>query len=200
MYSHVCPSVYWLLLTKSYSCVRQGACVRNCEDADDLRVVLTQRCLSILSSIHPSMLAAILSSVKSNVNLCFPFMFTSKMDGRTHTLRHILINTHAQTHSLTLSHLPLMSCYPACWELAPCSLNPVRQPITGQWGGRWPHRPAQHSPATTSIDSHLRIRAAVGWEVHGGQNIRGSQRTLERHREETHMKEGTHAVFHEFMS
>lgn len=185
MHSHVRPSVYWLLLTKSYSCVRQGACVRNCEDADDLRVVLMQRCVFLYfhQSIHPCLQ---LFFHLSNPMLISAFLLCSHQRW-----------TDIHTHTLTLSHLPLMSCYPACWTFAPCSLNPVRQPITGQWGGPWPHRPAQHSPATTSIDSHLRTWAVVGWAVHGGQDIRGSQRTLERHREETHMKEGTRTVFHD---
>lgn len=60
---------------------------------------------STLSSFHPSMPAAILSSassVKSTSNLCFPFMFTSKVD--THTQIDVQsIRFCLDTHSLSLS-------------------------------------------------------------------------------------------------
>lgn len=42
------------------------------------------------------------------------------------------------------------------------------------------------------IDSHLRIWPAVGWEEHGGRDIRGSQRKLEGQRE--HIRENRHTV------
>lgn len=99
---------------------------------------------------------------------------------RTCTPSHT--HTHVHTHPLclTLSHLPLMSCYPACLALAPCSLDPVWQPITGQWGGPRSRQPAQHSPAAPSVDDHLGIWLAVGLEEHVGWDMHGSQGKLER--------------------
>lgn len=138
-------------------------------------VVLTLLCISpyFHPSIHSSTPLAILSSVKSYVNLQFPFMLTSKMGThmQMHNPSHFSQHTHTHTRRLTLSHLPLMSCYPACWTLAPCGLNPVWQPITWQWGGPWPRQPAQHSPAAFSIDGRRRICAAVGCEEHGGRDV-----------------------------
>lgn len=129
IHPHLCPPKYMFM----YACT---AMIWGGVDA-------TQQCIlsSNYPSIHPSMPAAILSSFKSTVNLCSAFMLTSKMD--THMQMYITFwSTHTLSLCLTLSPLPLMSCYPACSTLAQRGLSPARQPITGQWGGPRPRQPA----------------------------------------------------------
>lgn len=105
--AHLCSSWPWFLLSGLYKMSIYLHNVKglftNSECWNDLRL-----CWSVYTfihqSIHPSMPVAILSSVKSNVNLCFPFMLTSKMR-HTHkcrcTIHHILVNARAPPHTHT---------------------------------------------------------------------------------------------------
>lgn len=123
----------------------------HCEDADDLMVVLMQLCVFLYfhPSIHPSMLAAILSSVKSNVNLCFPFMFTSKMDTQTHAQMynpshfnqhkhtHTHTGMHAHTHPFSSPSDELLSCLLGIGSMQPQSCpaanhRTMRRTLTSQ--------------------------------------------------------------------
>lgn len=80
--------------------------------------MLTLPCISLYfhPSVHPSTPLAILSSVKSYVNLRFPFMLTSKMGTHmqmhnpSHFSQHTLSHTHSVSHPFSSPSDELLSC------------------------------------------------------------------------------------------
>lgn len=72
-------------------------------------------CISVYFHPHtnPSIRACSYSFIKSIVKLCFPFMFTSKMDTHTHTCRSTTItftHTPSPSHPASSPSDELLSC------------------------------------------------------------------------------------------
>ena len=130
---------------------------------------------------------AILSSVKSTVNLCFPFMLTSKMDTHTHMqmhnpshfwAKHTQTHTHtrAHTHAHTRTHTHLQS-HPFSSpsdELLSCLLDiGSMQPQSHPAANHRTMRRTSSSPACSAFaGGHFSIRPS---EILGGDWLGGAR-------------------------